>query len=305
VSTFAYGQNLQSGNFFTNENPNLDLIKTTSYEVGFRQQLGDNSALDITAYYKEINNYVRLVNLDNAFPVPYAIYQSEDYGNVKGLTFTYNLRPTNRLSASANYTLQYAAGTGSDSNTLFNIAWQQGRTPTFVAPLDFDRRHIGTFNFDFRTSADDGPSFLGGKVLGNLGLNMLVTFGSGLSYTPVRIQTEVLGGTAGYFPIAQVGSAQGPWTYQIDLKLDKTWSFGRMRFNTFLWVINLTDALNANWVYTGTGEPDNDGYLDTVAGQNFVDSWGVNGVALYNFLLREPSMVGPPRQIRLGLRVEI
>lgn len=305
VSTFQYAQNLQSGNFFTNENPNLDLIKTTAYEVGFRQQIGDNSALDITAYYKEINNYVRLVNLDNAKPIPYAIYRSQDYGTVKGLTFTYNLRPTNRISASANYTLQYAAGTGSDANTLFNIAWQQGRTPSFVAPLDFDQRHTGTFNFDFRTRSDDGPNFLGGKILGNLGLNTLMTFGSGLSYTPVRVQTEVLGGTAGYFPIAQVGSAQGPWTYQIDLKLDKTWSFGRTRFNTFLWVINLTDALNANWVYPGTGEPDNDGFLDTVAGQNFVNTNGVNGTALYNFLLRDPNMAGPPRQIRLGLRVEI
>jgi len=57
--------------------------------------------------------------------------------------------------------------------------------------------------------------------------------------------------------------------------------------------------------FPGTGQADNDGYLDTPAGQNFVNSWGPNGVALYNFLLRNPQMVGPPRQMRLGLRFDL
>lgn len=307
VSTLQYAQNLQSGNFFTNENPNLDLIRTTAYEAGFRNQLGDNAAIDITAYYKEIRNYVRLENLFNAVPVPYAVFQSQDYGTVKGLTFTYNMRPTNRIAASANYTLQYAAGTGSDANSLRTIAWQGGPDsfPTFVAPLDFDQRHTGSFNVDFRTFPNDGPDFLGGKVFGNLGINLLFTFGSGLSYTPLEINTEVLPGSNSQLPIGQFGSAQGPWTYQLDLKLDKTFSFGRANFNAYVWVINLTNALNANWVYGGTGDPGTDGFLETVEGQNFLNSWGPNGAALYNFLLQTPNNVGPPRQIKFGLRFEI
>ncbi len=103
-----------------------------------------------------------------------------------------------------------------------------------------------------------------------------------------------------------MGSSQGPWIYQLDLKLDKTFPLiGRTRLNTYIWVINLTGALNANWVYPGTGEPGNDGYLNTVAGQNFLRTWGENGADLYNFLLRDPYMAGPPRQIRLGFRVEM
>lgn len=302
VSTFNYAFSLDSGNFFTMQNPNLEPIRTTAYEIGFRQQLGDNAALDVTGYYKEIRNYVRLTNLNFAKPVPYAIYTNKDYGTVKGLAFTFNLRRTNRISATANYTLQYAAGTGSDANTFFNIAWQQGRVPTFVAPLDFDQRHTGSFDVDFRTRRDDGPTFLGSKILANMGLNLLFTFGSGLSYTPVRVQTEVLGGTAGYFPIGQVGSATGPWTYQLDMKLEKTFDFGPTNLTTYLWIINVTNALNAVYVYPETGEPDNDGYLDTVAGQSFARTWGANGVALYKFMLRNPNMVGPPRQIRFGLQ---
>jgi outer membrane receptor protein involved in Fe transport len=305
VSTIQYAWNLQSGNFFTNENPNLAPVRTTAYEVGFRHQLGDNAALDMTAYYKEIRDYVRLRNLDFAQPVPYALYTNEDYGTVKGASFTFTLRRTNRFAGTANYTLQYAAGTGSDANTFFNIAWQQGRDPTFVAPLDFDQRHTGSVNVDFRTNKEDGPAFLGGKPLGNVGLNLLFTFGSGLSYTPVRVQTEVFGGTAGYYPIGQVGSATGPWTSQLDLKLDKTFAISSVNFTAYLWAINVLNSLNASWVFPETGEADNDGYLDTVAGQNFVNQWGANGVALYEFLLRNPFMVGPPRQLRFGLQFNL
>jgi hypothetical protein len=136
-------------------------------------------------------------------------------------------------------------------------------------------------------------------------LNALLTFSSGLSYTPVRVQTEVLGGTSGYFPIGQVGSSEGPWTYQLDLKLDKTFDVGKTDLVVYLWAINVTNAFNATWVYPGTGEADNDGYLNTVAGQNFLTTYGENGRQLYNFLLRDPYMAGPPRQLRLGVRLEM
>lgn len=304
-STTIYAQQLKSGNMFVASNANLKPVRTTAYEVGFRQQLGFSASLDITAYYKEIRDHIRLNNLDFAVPVPYALYQNMDYGSVKGIALSFTLRRTNRVSASANYTLQYAAGTGSDANTMYNIAWQQGREPTYVAPLDFDQRHTGSFNVDYRFSDKDGPTLLGVKALSNTGLNFLFSFGSGLSYTPVRVQTEVLGGTTGYFPVGQVGSKYGPWTYQLDVKLDKTFNVVGAKFNAYVWVINLLDNLNSNWVYPGTGEANNDGYLDTVAGRNFLRAWGPNGKDLYEFLLRNPNMVGPPRQIRFGLRFDL
>jgi len=304
TSTDNYAFSLKSGNFFQMQNANLEPIRTTAYEVGFRQQMGMNASLDITAYYKEVRDHIRLTNLNNARPVPYAVYLNQDYGTIKGLSLAFSLRRTNRISATASYTLQYATGTGSDANTMYNIAWQQGRIPTFVAPLDFDQRHTGSVNIDYRYAENDGPTFMGVQPLSNSGLNVLFSFGSGLSYTPVRIQTEVLGGTSGYFPVGQVGSAYGPWTYQMDLKLDKTFDIAGVKLNAYVWVLNVLNTLNASWVYPGTGEADNDGYLDTVAGQNFVNTWGPNGVDLYNFMLRNPNMVGTPRQIRLGLRFD-
>ncbi len=305
VSTTNYANNIKSGNFFQQPNANLVPVRTTAYELGFRQQLGFSASLDITAYYKEIRDHIRLSNLDFAVPVPYAMFQNMDYGSVKGLSLSFNLRRTSRVAASANYTLQYAAGTGSDANSMYNIAWQQGREPTYVAPLDFDQRHTGSFNIDYRFGDNDGPTLMGVKALSNAGLNLLFSFGSGLSYTPVLVQTEVLGGTSGYFPIGQVGSKYGPWTSQLDVKLDKTFNVVGAKFNAYVWIINLLDNLNANWVYPGTGEPNNDGYLDTVAGRNFLRTWGPNGVDLYEFMLRNPNMVGPPRQIRFGLRFDM
>jgi outer membrane receptor protein involved in Fe transport len=306
ISYVVFANNLTGGNFTTSGNPNLKPIRTTSYEVGFRQQIGENAALDITAYYKEIRDHVQLATIYGR-PSPYAAYQNGDYGTVKGLSFSFDLRRTNRVAVSANYTLQYASGTGSGANTNFNIAWQQGNFPTFVSPLDYDQRHTGTLNFDFRTNADDGPKFLGGRILGRLGLNALLTFGSGRSYTPVRARSFVFPGTAGDIPTASVNSASMPGTYQLDMKLDKTFTLpgvSGVTLNAYVWAINVTNAKNVADIYPSTGEADNDGWLDTPAGKKWIETFGPNAEAIYKLALNDPTNYGPPRQIRLGLRLD-
>lgn len=303
ISYVVFANNLTAGNFTTSGNPNLKPIRTTSYEVGFRQQLGDNAALDLTAYYKEIRDHVQLTQIF-ARPSPYAAYQNGDFGTVKGLSLTFDLRRTNRVAASVAYTLQYAASTGSGANTNFVIAWQQGNYPTFVSPVDFDQRHTGVLNIDFRTNPDDGPTVFGGKLLGRLGLNALLTFGSGRSYTPVRARTFVFPGTAGDIPTAAVNSGTMPWTYQLDLKLDKTFTLGGVDFNAYLWAINVTGAENVVGVYPSTGLPDDDGYLDTLAGKQWAKDNGPNAVALYKLFLDNPNRYGPPRQLRFGVRFD-
>lgn len=303
ISYAVFANNLTAGNFTTSGNPNLKPIRTTSYEVGLRQQLGENAALDLTAYYKEIRDHVQLATIYGR-PSPYAAYQNGDFGTVKGLSMTFDLRRTNRVAASVNYTLQYAAGTGSGANTNFVIAWQQGNFPTFVSPVDYDQRHTGALNVDFRTNPDDGPTLLGGKPLGRLGLNALLTFGSGRSYTPVRPRSFVFPGTTGDIPTAAVNSANLPWTYQLDLKLDKTFRLAGIKINAYVWAINVTSAENVLSVYPSTGLPDDDGYLDTLAGRQWAKDNGPNAVALYKLWLDHPNNYGPPRQLRLGVRFD-
>jgi len=305
ISTNILANYINAGNYVRIENPDLQPIRTTAYEIGFRQQIGLNASLDVTGYYKELQDQVQITQRNEALPIPYAAYQNGDYGTSKGLSLTFNMRRMERVRATANWTMQWASSTGSTDQTNFRIAWQQGTFPSFVSPMNTDQRHTGSVSFDFRTNPDDGPTFLGGKPFGRLGLNILFTFGSGFSYTPTRFQTRIWPGTSGALPVAQVGSAYGPWTSTLDFKLDKTLKLDPVQINVYLWVVNLLDQKNAIYVYDSTGEPDNDGYLDTLDGQNWAQQNGPNAVELYKIMLADPGNFGPPRQIRLGINVEL
>ncbi|UPT67057.1 MAG: hypothetical protein M0D57_22050 [Sphingobacteriales bacterium JAD_PAG50586_3] len=106
-------------------NPDLQPQKTVDYELGFKQKLNDRSAITLTAFYRELRNLVQQQAVLYAYPVNYTTYGNVDFGTVKGFTAAYDLRRTGNVRLTANYTLQFADGTG--SNTSFAAGLIQGR----------------------------------------------------------------------------------------------------------------------------------------------------------------------------------
>ncbi len=307
VPLVGFANDLQAGNFTISGNPELKPVKTTSYEIGFRQQIGDNMALEITAYFKEQRDLVQVRNLfpeEGAQHGVYARYVNGDYGTVKGLSLSFDLRRTNRVAARASYTLQYAGATGSNATSGFAAAWLGTQTITFVSPTDFDQRHTGTVNIDFRTRPDDGPEFLGGHPFGRLGLNLLFTFGSGLAYTPIEVRSFIFGGTLRPIPRAAVNSAYMPWQYSLDMRIDKRFEIGNMDLNAYIWIINLFNNENIQNVFPATGNPDDDGWLRTLEGRSYQKEQP-HAAKYYLPRIVSPFNWGAPRQIRFGLRFDI
>jgi len=299
---------LQNGNFIQSANPGLKPVKTTSYEVGFEQQLGTNAAIDITAFYKEIRDQVYVQALIGAVPTSYAMYMNGDFGNVKGFSFDFQLRRTARVMANVNYTLQWANGTGSDPSTQYRIAWQNPEErPTFVAPLDFDQRNTASLNIDFRTLPEDGPKVFGVYPLGEVGLNVWWTYGSGLAYTPEFPVSIVFSSTGARYPIAAVNSGHRPPNSEINLRLDKRIRFntpiGAIDLNPYIWVLNLLNTRLVNTVYEMTGQPNDDGFLATPEGKVWAQA-NPSGGKWYPSRIADPLNFGEPRQIRLGLRID-
>jgi len=304
ISYVRFVQNLTQGNFTISANPDLQPQENTQYEIGFKQMVSPNVSIDATVFYKQMSGYPQIRNIA-ARPTGYALYVNGDYGSVKGLSLSLKTRRINSIMVDANYTLQYAGGTGSSASGLYRIAWQGGNDLTYVSPLDFDQRHTGNIALDYRT---------GNKGLLRLfGVNLLARFGSGLPYTPVKVDTEVLGGSIAYQPIAAFNSANKPWTFNVDLKLDKGIGFGRYNIKAFIWIKNLLDAQNVESVYPATGQADNDGWLGTDPGQSWINNTAFDGsgsyseeaVNLYNSKLSSPYNWSEPRQIRLGFRIDL
>ncbi len=307
---------LNQGNAVQVGNPDLRPVSTTSYEIGVGQQIGVSSSVSLTAYYKEIRDLIVMRNRVNALPVTYAQFQNGDYSSVKGLSLTYNMRRTKGLSANLNYTLQYAAGTGSTSEGNFYITWIGNEYyPTFVAPLDYDQRHTFSLNLDYRV----GPE--ANAIIRNSGINLLATAGSGFPYTPKRIGDTIFAARfSTAFPIAGTNTAYTDWTSSIDLRIDKSFKVAGQGLNVYLWVINVLGSENPFnrkntretasgfnvGIYEATGRPDENGWLSTSDGQKWIeDNNGARAEAMYRSFINSPLNWETPRQIRLGLRFDI
>jgi len=302
----------------TFNNPNLKPKKTIDYEVGFTQKLSNTSSLSIATYYKEIRNLIQYSRYAGAYPKDYSTYKNIDFGTVKGLTITYDLRRTKNVRVRAAYTLQFADGTGSSQTTaraLVNSGLPNLRS---VNPLAWDRRHAINLTFDYRFKGGDkynGPVIKREKsgkspvqILANTGLSLTFNGGSGTPYTRSENvyainnpQTNVLKGS--YY------GSRIPWSFRMDLRLDKDIYFkerenGKRNYlNIYLTVNNVFNSKNIRGVYAYTGNPDDDGYLSSPQWQNDIanqlneESYRL----LYESRVNNPGNYTSPRTIRLGL----
>lgn len=290
-------------------NPNLEPEETTAYEVGVTHQIGDNSRLDITAYYKDVKNLTDVINQKSS-PNSFSIYVNQDYGTIKGLELSWTMRRTKGISTSIDYTYAYANGTGSYASSQGNIAWTNTERPLRVAPLDYDQRHKVTAIMDVRAARGEGPKLGNMYPLENAGINLVFNAGSGHPYTPMNIYDQATLASVTPTPIGPVNSRYGPWTYRLDMKANKVFFVGKkFSIDAYVWVLNVLNTDNPVAVYEGTGRADNTGWLPTGPGQDFVaahaepDYTGLDGEQKYMLKQNDPNNYDIPRMIRLGMRV--
>ena len=300
-------------------NPNLKPERITNYELGFQQALNESSAISASAYYKETRDLIQLVQYAGADPNPnYYSYDNKDFKTTKGLTLAYDLRQTKNIRIGANYTLQYAEGTGLSSNTMTELIKEGYTTLKMLNPISDDRRHEFKANVDFRYGSGakyNGPVFTREvtdketgekrkkevKLLENFGINFTAVAQSGRPYTRQlsHSQQTIVGSYRG---------ARLPWGFYFDVVADKQWFFNVGKRTTFLTasvtVRNLFDIRNVLNVFPVTGSPEDDGYLTDPAMQQIINAYldpqayrDIYSIALRNNYWYYSS----PRTIRLSL----
>jgi len=279
--------------------------ETTQYEVGFRQLLGDNAALNITMFYKNIKGlvnrktsfYQQRVNGEiSTFIAP----ANSDFGTTKGFAFSLDVMRLSYISFSAQYTFSIAEGTGSSTNSSQTAVFrnQDNEAPKVIAPLDFDQRHTATVNIDFFVPKGS----LG--LLEMLNANLLISMASGRPYTPLDYFDILSGNNGGPSTTGYVNSRFTPGTFRMDLKVEKSFPIGdNLLISPYIWIENLLDADNVIQVWRSTGDPYTTGFLLTQDGQNNIENRGEGYEQDYISRERDPDNFGIPRQIRLGLKV--
>jgi outer membrane receptor protein involved in Fe transport len=296
---------VQTGGYFVGfGNPNLRPERTTAYEVGVAHQLGTNVRLDVTAYYKDVKDLVEIATIPS-FPNQFSSFRNRDFATIKGVDLGFKMRPMNHVSADINYSLSFAQGTGSVSNTQSNIAWTADHPPKMTSPLDFDQRHKLSFNLDYSLDKDQGPEIMGYRLFQNFGVNLLYNVSSGTPYTPTKIFDAVTLAAVQTNPTGPINSQYGPWTSNLDLKASKGFDALGLKMDAYVWVLNLLDTRNPIQVYGSTGSALSTGWLETEDGQAYLAGAGANGrdgQRLYDLAQNNPTYYSNPRLVRFGLR---
>ena len=299
ISWNRFLSNIQQGNYTRSANPELQPTKTTEYEIGFKQLVTDDISIDMTLFYTEKKDFIQIRNVA-ASPTGYALYSNGDFSTVKGLAFALRTRRLGNTKVDANYTMSYSGGTGSNADTGYRISWLGGNDPTFTSPLTFDQRHTANIVIDYRTG-NRGRLKL-------FGANMLFRYGSGMRYTPSKPRTAVFGGQLSDQPVAALNSGVMPATFNVDIRMDKTFMVNNISLGLFCVVKNVLNNQSVQSVYNFSGLPNNDGYLTTQAGQNWINDYSIGspalGEQLYTSRITSPGRYGSPRQVQIGLRVD-
>ncbi len=294
-------------------NPKLKPERTTQYELGLRQRLGASTALTISGFYRTQENKISNRRLIGGFP-SYGTYLNADFTTTKGIEFGFDLRRTRNLALTANYTLAYAQGTGSDAGATAVVVWRGEVFPNTIAPADFDQRHTLNASVDYRFGEDEGPMIGGSRLLENLGVNVLARYGSGMAYTALAGSSFNVDDSFTDDAVGSVNSARLPSTTRIDVRVDRRFRVGGASLTAYVNVLNLLDTKNVLAVFRATGLPDNDGYLVTNGGQGYLTTQPDPAAAafLYGAYIGGPVNVGSrhtsasslmysrPRRVRVG-----
>ncbi|MCE2786747.1 MAG: carboxypeptidase regulatory-like domain-containing protein [Bacteroidota bacterium] len=297
-------------------NPDLKMTQVTDYEIGFRQQIGDDASLGIIASYREFRNLIQLYRYVQAWPNDYTTFGNLDFSTVKSIRLEYELRDLGNINISANYMLQFAEGTGSNSQS--SAALVQVGLPTLrtIFPLNFDTRHTlkGVFDYHYKSGKEyNGPVVGGKKIFENAGFNVIFNATSGRPYTQTTIPVpEVQSGVVARTQVkSTINGANLPSQFYTDINIDKNFEIRSegidknrvYRLRVFLWVQNIFNNVNVLGVYRYTGSAYDDGFItSTQADAQLRAATNAQSlVDLYNVRMVNPANFALPRLTRLGL----
>ena len=217
-------------------NPDLKPQTTTSYELGYEQELNEDLALYLKGYYRNIRNLLasNIGFLSNG--AVYAFYTNRDYGNVRGINFTLKKRLSSAYAFSIDYTYQVAEGNSSSPSQTYLNFRSEAQEQKQVVFLEWDQPHTLRWTFDYS--------------LNNWQVGLVGKLESGYPYTPA-LGSASQGGQLG----TEENSARKPSIFNTDIFLSKEFQFGESSvwYGISLKVYNLFDTPNELFVYSNSG----------------------------------------------------
>lgn len=245
-------------------NPDLDPETTISYEIGLKSQLTTDDVLTLTAYYKDIFDYVqtrRLVVDDPRLAGGgFQTYVNSDYARSRGLEVEYKKRIGSwfRGSAAVAYSVVTGRSSSADQGAEIARGLADERIKEDFMPWDRPLQ----VNLTLNVISAKGEPFLGIPGLDDVNAFMRFFFQSGMRYTPHVALTDPATGRQRLLPngrpVYAIDEQQylagiGDNWWWVDLNIQKSLSIGGLKTQFTLEVLNVFDVKNSQIINPVTG----------------------------------------------------
>jgi len=240
-------------------NPNLNPETTVAYELGLKTQFTPDDVITITAYYKDIFDYIntRTAKITSARFISknFITYVNSDYARSRGLELEFKKRIGKWFNGTISAT--YAIITGKSSSSDEGALVIQGDVNESVKEkyMPWDRPFTVSVNTNFYVGKGEALFGFGNGILDDYNLYLRLFFESGKRYTPAYFtgyDTEgrpvYLGSTTDFYTdIAQ------NW-FWVDLNFEKYIPIGSLDLSFTIEINNLFDIQNSAIINPATGK---------------------------------------------------
>lgn len=223
-------------------NPEIPLLKTVSYELGYEHSLLDQYLLRVSGYYHDRTNHPNDVehwSVDDE--VWYLRWESLAYGDVRGLELTLNKTVGKYMRGFINYTymIEKSGNFGflQQHESPINMSNYERTTEDHYQDKPVTNP-FGHFNIDFFAPANFGPSLAGLYPLGDWRLDLLGTWRAGMAFTWTGPGGMPISGLADNVRIKSY--------YNLDIRLSKNFETGIGRAQFFM---DVNNVLNLKHMY--------------------------------------------------------
>ncbi len=240
-------------------NPDLDPETTVAYEIGLRNQFTENDVFTLTAYYKDIFDYVSTksarISSSRFSGGSFVTYVNQDYARTRGVEAEYKKRIGKWFRGGAN--ASYSIATGKSSSADEGALVLRGDLEESIKEnaLIWDRPFQASVYANFFVAPDEALFGFGNGILDDYSLYVRVFYQSGRRYTPqIYLGDDPTTGRPIYDrDRTNLYGAIGSDWFWIDLTFEKNFEIAGLDFSFLVEVTNLLDRKNATIINPVTG----------------------------------------------------
>ncbi len=244
-------------------NPALNPETSVKYELGIRNQFTANDVLSISAYYKDIFDYVKTTRftLQGRGGRTAYTYVNLDYARSRGIEVEYKTRIGRYLfgDISASYSITTTKSSNASSILQIDRSTTGLDVPIRESYAAWDRPWQISGNLSIRVSKNQHPEIFGLKLFNNWNFNIHFFAQAGRRYTPAIFSGQYrTDGRPIYYTQYDVeeknrySKIASDWQW-VDLSFKKYFEVMNMRYVFYFEIRNLFNHKNAQIINPVTG----------------------------------------------------